>query len=144
MGMYLTPKDIETAIRNGISEERVKARFYRLGWTTERAITEPVFKAKHMWAKYKDVSVVSQNTFYQRIQKGMSPEKAALTSKTPNGVRIGQKPKITQELVELAEKNGIKKTTFEHRMYRYKWSPEDAATVPIGKKRPRARGFLFK
>jgi hypothetical protein len=139
MAEYLSPEDFEIAQQNGISEERAKARFYRLGWIKQRAITEPVYQPKHMWAKYKDVSVVSQNAFYQRIQKGMTPEAAALTPKTPNGGRMGQKPKITQELVELAEKNGIKRTTFEYRMYQYRWSPEEAATIPIGKRRGRRK-----
>jgi hypothetical protein len=129
--MYLTPDDIEIALRNGISEERVKARFYRSGWSVKRATTEPVRVSKNGWAKYKDVSVVSVNTFYQRIQRGMSPEDAALIPTTPRGGRVGNKFKVTQEDVAEAAKNGISENTLRYRVSKYKWSVERARTEPV-------------
>lgn len=128
---YLTPDDIEKAKRNGISEERAKARFYKYGWTVERTITEPVYQPKYSWAQYKDVSLVSMNTFYQRIQKGMTPEAAALTPKTPNGGRVGKRLKVTPEDVAEAAKNGINENTLRYRVSRYKWDIRRAVTTPV-------------
>lgn len=128
---YLSPQDIETAKKNGISEERAKARFYKLGWTKQRTITQGIVRPKYDWDKYKDVCVVTQDTFYKRIQKGMTPEEAALTPPVPLGGRLDRPMKITKEHIERAAKNGIKLATLNHRVYVYGWEVERAVTEPI-------------
>jgi hypothetical protein len=129
---YLTPKDFETAKKNGISEVRAKARFYKLGWSKQRAITQKVRKSpQQTWSKYKHQSLVSEYGFYARIKKGMSPEEAALTPPSPRGVRLGRPVKITKEHIERAAKNGIKLATLNHRVYGYHWDVERAVTEPI-------------
>jgi hypothetical protein len=131
---YLTPQDFETAKKNGISEERAKARFYKLGWTKQRTITQKTRKPQHDWFKYKDKSLVSMQTFYQRIKKGMSPEEAALTPPVPLGGRLDRPMKITKEHIERAAKNGIKAATLNHRVYGYRWDVERAVTEPINER----------
>lgn len=128
---YLTPQDIETAMKNGISEERAKARFYKMGWTKQRAITQQLKKPKYDWLKYKDKSLVAMTTFYQRIQKGMTPEEAAFTPPVQLGGRLDRPVKITKQHIQRAEKNGIKYTTLCHRVYGYRWDVERAVTEPI-------------
>ena len=128
---YLTPEDFATAEKNGISEERAKARFYKMGWSKQRAITQKLKKPQHDWNKYHHQSLVTAQTFYQRIKKGMTPEEAALTPPLPKGCRFGKTIKITQEHMEQAVKNGIKVSTLYARVYNYDWDVERAVTEPI-------------
>jgi hypothetical protein len=131
---YLTPKDFETAKRNGISEERAKARFYKLGWSKQRAITQEIKKPQYDWHKYKDKSTVSEQTFYQRIKKGMSPEEAAFTPPVPLGGRLDRPIKLTKEDIKRGARNGIKVATLYQRIYNYKWDVERAVTEPINER----------
>jgi hypothetical protein len=128
---YLTPDDIEIAKSNGISYPLVNKRFYQLGWTKEKAITQTVRKKVLVWESYKDVSLVSEYSFYDRIKKGMTPEQAALTPPVPNGGRLFRALKVTPEMVEIAAKNGISKSTLCHRVRYYKWDVERAVSEPI-------------
>jgi hypothetical protein len=128
---YLTPEDIAIAKSNGISYERVNKRFYQSGWTKERSITEVVKKKVLVWEKYKDISLVAQGTFYDRIKKGMTPEQAALTPPVPNGGRLFRSVKVTAEMIEIAAKNGIGKNTLIRRVRYYKWDAERAVSEPI-------------
>jgi hypothetical protein len=128
---YLSPKDFETAKKNGISEERAKVRFYRRKWSKERAITQPIKQPQHDWALYKNKSLVSMQTFYQRIKKGLSPEEAALTPPLPKGWRLNEPIMITKEHMERAARNGIKPSTLHQRVYNYQWDVERAVTEPI-------------
>jgi hypothetical protein len=125
---YLTPEDFETAKKNGISEVRAKARFYRMAWSKQRAITQEVRKPRYDWAEYKDRSLVTEDSFYKRIRKGMTPEEAALT---PPTVRLFQPVKITKTHIERAANNGITLTTLSQRVYKYRWNVERAVTEPI-------------
>lgn len=139
MREYLTDADLERAKKNGIPIKRVKQRFYSLGWSKERSITQKYKPITNVWGRYKDVSVVDMRTFYSRTKRGWTPEEAAKTPILGNGQRLKARANITPELMELAEKNGIKRMTLYTRMHSYKWSPEDAATIPVGKRRPNRR-----
>jgi hypothetical protein len=136
---YLTPDDFKKAEQNGIPEERVKQRFYSQHWSKERAITQPYKPLENKWDKYKDRCVVKRNTFYQRVGAGWTEEEAASTPPLPNGVTYNSQRMIPEDIKDLAEKNGIKYGTLYHRIHTYKWSPEDAATIPVGTKRPNRR-----
>jgi hypothetical protein len=140
MGEYLTPSDFAKAERFGVPEARVKQRFYSLGWSKERAITQRYRPTKNIWGKYKDKSVVSSATFYERVQRGWTHEEAATTPLVSNGKKFKQRFPIAPEIRELAEKNGIKFYTLRNRIYEYKWSPEEAATIPVGQRRK--KGWL--
>jgi hypothetical protein len=83
MGMneeVLTPEDFAIARANGISYHHAYERFYSYFWDKQRAITEPIRPKEHsLYAKYKDICIVSRKSFNRRIAKGMSPEEAATT-----------------------------------------------------------------
>jgi hypothetical protein len=132
--MYLTPEDIETARENGISYQHAYNRFYKYGWTREESITKPIRPKSHsLYAKYKDVCVVTRNAFNARIKKGMTPEEAALTPREDYTIRSG-KGKLSKKLYEQALKNGIGRPTVHARVYIYNWSVERAITTPVNTK----------
>lgn len=139
MREYLTDEDFERAARNGIPAVRVKNRFYGLHWSKERCITQKYKPNNNNWAQYEAVSKVNKNTFYNRIHLGWTPEEAAMTPKRKNGDILHPKRPISQEIRDLAEQNGIKPLTLRQRIYGYGWSPEEAATIPVGTKRPNRR-----
>jgi hypothetical protein len=139
MAEYLTPSDFEKAARYGVPEARVKQRFYSLGWSKERSITQKYRPVKNVWGQYKDRAVVTPATFYNRLDRGWTHEDAATIPLIPNGKKYKQPFPIADEIRELAEKNRIKFTTLRNRIYEYKWTPEEAASIPVGKKPARKR-----
>lgn len=85
----LTYLDIEKGKERGLSEQVIRHRFYGLGWSKERAISQPLQKRLGLWPKYRHLCEqigISEATFCQRMKKyGWSPEKAATTPKYANG-----------------------------------------------------------
>ncbi len=139
MREYLTDADFERAERNGIPAIRVKNRFYGLHWSKERCITQKYKSNTNKWAQFEADSKVGKETFYNRLHLGWSPEEAALTPRLADGQVLHPKRPIAQEIKDLAEQNGIKPLTLRQRIYGYKWDPMDAATIPVGTKRPNRR-----
>lgn len=132
--MYLSPEDFETAKKNGINYHNAYERFYKRGWSKERAITEPIRdKAFSLYAKYKDICVVSRRAFENRIKRGMEPEAAATTPREDYTVRSG-KGKLSKKLYEQALENGIGHATLHARVYIYNWSVERAISTPVNTK----------
>lgn len=91
MRVYLTPKDYETAERNGIDARNLEQRFYAYGWDVERATTQPIGQRGTLDMEYVRLAAehgVSRDTFRQRIKKyGWSAEKAATTPPIPREER---------------------------------------------------------
>jgi hypothetical protein len=133
---YLTPEDYETAAKNGINTGIAYRRFYIYGWSRERTITEPVkIRSESEWSKLKDRAVVSDQTFRTRIKQGWTPEKAALTPGIPLHLRSRKRGILRDHHLEIAESNGIGEYTVRARIRLYKWSLEDAITIPVGTRR---------
>lgn len=136
---YLNDEDYAIAKENGISRHRAYIRMYELGWSKHDAITKPL---QHlMWPKYKEQceqNKVSQVTFYKRVQKGMSPDEASTLPPRERGGRY-KNPKLPQEIVQQAAKNGISIYALRQRVYVYRWPVEKAVSTPTdGSKRRKA------
>lgn len=145
----LTKDDIAIARSNGISYDNAYNRYYNLFWDKERAITEPVKPKNGLWTKYRELAEangVKAACFLNRVKMyGMTPEQAA-TTPTMTKAEIARmvskkrqyKAKITKEIRERAEANGISYARLGQRVYRLKWDIERACTEPIG-----ATGYIF-
>lgn len=121
---YLTDDDYQTAKLNGISRERTHERFYTYGWSKQRAITEPL-NSGGLWGKYKAIcekSGISESTFYKRVERGISADKASTMPTTR---------KLTTEQITAAAQNGIGIGTLRNRIYNCKWNIEDAVSKPV-------------
>jgi hypothetical protein len=126
---YLTDDDYKQAAANGIAYNVAYSRFHEYGWSKEDTINKPLHKPNN-WPTYKDLAHsngICQNTFYNRVRSGMTPEEAATTPLQGKGFQyLGGR--ITPEMWAKAKDNGIKKNTLVCRIYRYGWDPERAAT----------------
>jgi hypothetical protein len=130
---YLEPKDIEVARANGISYMNAYNRVYNLGWPVEKAITTPIRdRSNCLWYQWRDTCKkhnVTQNSFYQRLYAGWTPEEA---STLPLGTILNKKAAIiTKSLMALAAEKGISRFTLHARIHRYKWSVEKALNTPV-------------
>jgi hypothetical protein len=126
MTSYLTDEDYARAEKNGISKKLAYHRFYMLSWSKERAISEinRLKKWSILFDQYKDIAIVSELTFKNRVLRGWHPQKAATAPHRNN-------KEITKEVIETAAKNGISVNTLRNRVSLYKWSIERAMTEPI-------------
>lgn len=128
----LTADDYLIAKANGISRNLAYRRFYQNGWNKQRTITQPI---KNGWESFKEQcnqNGISMGTFYCRIQRGLSPEKAATLPINQKGKRlIPIESKVTEEIIRQAEKNGISENTLKQRVYNYRWPVEKAVNTPI-------------
>ncbi|CAI8880703.1 transposase [Bacillus sp. IT-79MI2] len=131
--------DYEIAKKNGIPRRNVNQRVQFLGWTIERAITEPIFKSAR--TKYKgyveraEKNGIPYKTFIARVnQLKWSLEEAAethvLSIEEINNRRLKKKQKITNEQFAIAQSNGILKSTLRTRVFTYKWDIKRAITTP--------------
>lgn len=128
-GYYLTDEDFAEATANGISKQNAYNRYYILGWSRKRAVTQPLVRRTYDWEKWKEKSLVKRASFNKRISEGWAPEDAALVPPYHDRYKGS---KITQEHYKIAEANGIGKNTVSMRVYTYKWSVEDAIKLPPG------------
>lgn len=137
---FISDADREAAEKNGIDYKNLYNRVHACGWPLERAITEPIKpKPGSLYQDYKHLAEpngITAQTFYKRIKRGMTPEKAATTPKiTIADIRRAKniKAKITPEIIEIAAKNGITERALKQRVYSRKWSLERAMTEPLQK-----------
>lgn len=137
----LYESDFEIAEKNGIPRKNAYSRYYSLGWSKKRAITEPHRPRPKTHLKYKEqleANGISTNIFYARLSYGWSEEKAAnepimtREERTKRMLQVRHKDKrISDEIKELAEKNGIPLQTLRQRVYKYNKDPYLAATEPL-------------
>ncbi|MDR0317354.1 MAG: hypothetical protein LBH89_02725 [Lactococcus lactis] len=130
-GKYITEKDIEIAISNGICVTKVKERVNG-GMPVHRAIIEPL-KKRHP----KRPEWLNRSTYYRRIEKGWSIERALTEPPMDKMESLNLARMVRQEKTkfskldrEEAERNGIKYITFYHRITRLGWSIERARSEP--------------
>ena len=144
---YITPDEYEIAKRNGIPRNTLEQRIRDLLWDKQRAITEPpknMSKGYGEYAKKAEKIGVKSNTFYTRVKRGWSPERAATTPviKTDKKFLDEQRKKGIKKIrkypdwvYEELKKNNINRDTFWRRVNTYKWSVKKACTTPVQKKR---------
>lgn len=84
--LYITDEQYEIGFKNNIKKDTIYRRVYQYGWDIEKAITTPVIPREHRSRKYPkeytDLALsngMSILTFYSRLKKGWSYEKAATT-----------------------------------------------------------------
>lgn len=138
---YIDPRYFDIAKANGIQEGTLRKRVYQLGWDVERAATEPPKRGKSRqdWLVIAEQNGIKYNTFIRRINSmGWSEERAATepimsrqkVSKLGGNVKKNN-AKITDDIVKLAESNGICISTLKSRVYDLKWDILRAATESI-------------
>lgn len=139
---YLTEEDYAIAKSNGISRNLAYYRYYVLKQDLERVLTEAIGESRRrtpnaiLWEEWKHVAEengVTKVNFFNRLNAKRrvkwTPEEAASTPVTDK--RFRRKAKITPAHYELAEKNGIAKSTLQNRVYNLHWNPYRAATEEV-------------
>lgn len=138
-----TWEDYEIAEKNGISKVNVDQRINALGWTLEKAITQPMrVRFRHKYKEY--VQLAESNgipfiTFRARVENhNWSPEEAAvtpvMTMKEVAEKRNEKNRIIPKEIYEKARGNGINDSTLKTRILMLNWDMDLAATKQVNKK----------
>lgn len=136
MKTYVTPEDYAIAEANGLTAKHVYDRVYVMGWTVERAISQPLRKKKstHDWEKWEHVAVVSKQLYLARVRYGWTHEKAAMTPKLPKDRTWNKQHRrskfLTVEQEKIMRQNGLSRCTVLARVLRSNWSIEKAITTP--------------
>lgn len=124
---YITDEEYELAESKGISQYTLNYRIRELGWSKSKALNTPIQKhrrnqyPKHIMDKVK-ANNINPRAFRWRVENGWDIERACTEPTLPpdNPVRISRtaekRRKYPIELVRLAEKNGISKSTFQRRV----------------------------
>ncbi|KIL16724.1 hypothetical protein [Bacillus safensis] len=145
---YITPKEFAEAEANGICKKTLIWRIRRQGWSKQRALTEPVqFQDRERgrvewskWGKIAEKNGVSRSIFTGRLRLGWDSDKAANTPKIDpheQAKRLSdfsprtKRRKFSEELVKLAESNGISYSNLQQRVSISGWDPYTAATTPV-------------
>jgi len=132
---YITPQEYATAQQNGISYSSVSNRVRNLGWTVERAITEPYRKTRSLleWRKIADANGIGYEAFRSRLHRGWSVEDAATKPVFDVAVQCrelsqNQRKYQGKHIDEALEKIGITYAVFSRRM-RDGWNMELALST---------------
>ena len=137
---YVTPKDIEKAEMNGITQNVLYQRVHIRGWDVDRAITQPTRKEVPFYSKWTETAEangINLRVFRDRVRKhGWVEETAATTPVlTPvergrRGAEMGGKRLYTQSQLEQMDKHGLSKDTVAQRVNKYGWTMEEAVNTP--------------
>ncbi|PEA85870.1 hypothetical protein [Bacillus thuringiensis] len=137
---YITQDEYKRAERNGICRSTLEYRIRDAMWKREIAITKPPQKTAE-WHKVKEIALqnnISRNTFEDRRKRGwslvdsmtkppMSREEALKrANQCNNNNRV-----LTDEQIQQARMNGLKRSTVYYRFKKLKWDMEDAIVAPI-------------
>ncbi|MCY7576165.1 hypothetical protein [Bacillus pumilus] len=145
---YITPEEFAQAEENGICKDTLIGRIRRYGWSKQRALTEPVKfqdreRGRVEWSKWGEIAEkngVSRSIFTGRLRLGWDSEKAANTPRIDpheHAKRLSEfsprtkRRKFSDDLVKLAESNGISYSTLQNRVTKKGWDPHTAATTPV-------------
>ncbi|MFN2746935.1 hypothetical protein ACINLE_17650 [Bacillus sp. z60-18] len=145
---YITPEEFAQAEANGICKDTLIWRIRRQGWSKQRALTEPVKVYDRVsyateWEKWEGVAKengVSRGLFRGRVARGWDSKKAATTPKIDRNEHCRRmhelsprtrRRKFSEDLVKLAESNGVSYATLQCRVTARGWNPHTAATTPI-------------
>ena len=137
----LTKEDYKIAHSNGISTKLAYNRFWVYGWTRIDAITKPIAVQKpslyKQWQTVCEENKISRSTFNMRVKDDMTPEKA---STKPVAGR-GRVKSLPEELVKLAESNGISYRQLYMRINFNHYDEQRAATEPINENKRKRGNF---
>lgn len=140
---YITPCDYETAKNNGINKRTVHARVRDLGWDIDKAITEPQLHRLTYTEDHRQI-MKENNVTHTMVRTRM--KRWGITQ--DEAVRIPRKGKrevkelavegnrqsnnfFTPEQRRLMKENGIPYGTAYMRAKRYRYSKDEAVTMPI-------------
>ena len=137
---YITDEDYQEAEKRGISQNLLRKRIRDLGWSKQKALTTPVKKQikrpKEILETAKRNGVPS-NVLSARLHAGWDVERATHEPVNSELERIHKvinasrnRDKYPQEILELAQRNGINMKTFRGRVHAG-WDIYIAATTPI-------------
>jgi hypothetical protein len=136
---FITDREYEIALNNGISKRRVDHRVRVLYWDKKRAITQPV---KHIKRGYITIEIrkkaadngISYSLLRKRISNGMSLDEAVntpLADKRNNLENAHKNNKKYPDFVyKCLDENEISRSTFYKRV-KHGWNIVDACTKPI-------------
>lgn len=137
---YITDDEYNEAQKNGISRVLLNNRIRIKGWGKKEAMTTPLRKSRNLDEYYKKIAMengINLETFANRIKLGWSNEKAAKTPvmdpREVLKVAREKQRKYPKELLETADKNGIKRRFYDMKVpYRpipldnhVKWTKEE-------------------
>ncbi|MDF9845125.1 MULTISPECIES: hypothetical protein [unclassified Paenibacillus] len=136
---YITPDEYELAAMIGISAIVLEVRIRSLGWSKERALTEPPQTKRALkgeWMKVAEQNGICYSTFRYRVNRlGWDMERAATQPlqdrKAQAKAAHEASRKYDPDLVAQASNNDVPYDTFRKRVTASKWSPEKAATTPV-------------
>lgn len=135
---YITPEEYEIAKKNGIRPQLLEVRIRSLGWSKQRAMTEPPQKKRPRIPKViielAEKNGIKYNTLRWRVHTlGWDMHRAAtqpLQNRQAQAKRAYEASrKYPAYHKRLAESNGIPERTF-HRRLSVGWDIETAATRP--------------
>ena len=136
---YITDEDYQEAAKRGIAQQTLRRRIRDLGWSKQKALTTPVRKRMKFSQEVLKIAKrngITQNVLSARINKGWGIERASHEPVNSKSERIQKvidanrkKDKYPQELLEMAQRNGIKIKTFRYRVCAG-WDVYTAATTP--------------
>lgn len=131
---YITPEEYEQAEAIGVDSQNLDRRVRLLGWKKDKAINTPLesFTDRSYWSRVAEENGIKYQTFYSRIVRGWSEEKAATTPLVSKQEQLananrGIKRIIPSHIIRLAEENNIKYHTLRERI-RKGMDPHEAAT----------------
>ncbi|PFJ19613.1 hypothetical protein COD67_00990 [Bacillus cereus] len=137
---YITPEEYDIAERNGICRRTLEYRIRDAMWKREVAITKKPQKIAE-WYKIKEIALqnnISRNTFEDRRKRGWNLVDAMTKppmSREESLKRANQFNKnncvLTDEQIQQARMNGLKRSTAYYRFKKLKWDIEKAITYPI-------------
>lgn len=145
---YITPEEYDIAERNGICRRTLEYRIRDAMWKREVAITKKPQKIAE-WHKIKEIALqnnISRNTFEDRRKRGWNLVDAMIKppmSREESLKRANQFNKnnrvLTDEQIQQARMNGLKRSTAYYRFKKLKWDIEKAITYPISSASERGR-----
>ncbi len=141
---YITDEDYQEAEKRGISRELLRRRIRDLGWSKKRALETHVRKCKKYPKGLADTAKrngIPLNVLSGRIYRGWDFERATHEPVNSESERIHKvananrkREKYPQEILEMAQQNGINIKAFRARV-RDGWDLYIAATTPIMSKK---------
>lgn len=137
---YITPEEYMIAEQNGICRSTLEYRVRDGLWEKENALTKSPKKVTE-WSRIQHLALqnnICRNTFEDRRKRGWSLIDSI--SKPPMSRKESLKHAnqanknnciLSNEEIQFAKKNGLKRSTLYNRVKNLKWDMEVATTSPI-------------
>lgn len=148
---YITPEEYARAASIGVDNQTLDRRVRLLGWSKQRAISEPIrdqVPRDHYskWVQIAERNGIKYQSFMSRLRRGWTPERAATHPLQSDdeikqaALRATEHVRVHPErYLRIAEQNGIPYATFHRRVKVSGWDYDRAATEPIWSAKQRGR-----